>query len=284
MAQCVFAAIFFVLCKLAFNRGVDPLNFSWQVLLAAGGLMLLAQLFFDPRKLWDFTPRNFGLLILAAFFGGGMAYAFRFLGIRYSSAVNCSFIGQSSVVFTALLAHFLLKEKLGWQKGTLIMLLLGGCYLVATGGQRLIPRFGDWFFFGSALAFSLAVVAAKLGLESIPALVFTAWRSLLGGLFLGGYLAGIGKLSLQIDWAWVLPVGAVVGLAILTINLALPLTSASYCTMMSAFIPFFTILLAYPLLGEKLNWVQMAGGVIIIASGWLCHCNQSEFADSAPVP
>jgi len=271
LLQCLLAAVFFVLSKLAFNRGVEPLNFSAQVLLAAGVFMLGIQVVKQPQGLFRFSLRGWIFLLLAAFFGGGLAYAFRFLGIKYSSAVNCGFLGQSSVVFTALLAHFLLKEKLGWRKAGLIVLLLLGCYLVATSGQLMIPHPGDWFLLGAAIAFSLGVIAAKLGLQEIPALVFSGYRALLGGVFLLVYLRIIGVFTPQVAWVWVLPVGIVVALAILTINIALHYTSASYVTMMSAFIPVFTVLLAYPFLGERLDLPQVAGGILILVSGWLCH-------------
>ena len=268
-------AAFAVGSKLAFNQGVEPLNFSAQILLIAGLMLFVLLGAKRPQSLWAFTPQSFWVIFLAAFFGSGCYYAFSFLGLKYSTAVNFGFLSQTCVVFTAVLAYFLLKEQLTPYKWGLIALLLLGCYLVSTGGIRLAPQMGDWLIVLGALSFSLGVIAAKFGMRNIPPLFFSAWRAFLGGFLLLIYLLVTGSLNPHIAWGWALLVGFFVALAILGVNKTLELASASYVVMMSNLIPVFTLILAFLILGEKMNLIQMAGGAVILVSSLLCHWREA---------
>jgi len=275
LLQGVLTAAFTVGSKMAFNQGVDPLNFSAQILIVAGLILLLILGFQRPGELFKFNPGSLTTIFLAAFFGSGCFYALSFVGIKYSSAVNFGFLSQTCVVFTALLAYFLLKEKLTFYKLGLVLMLLLGCYLVSTGGSLMVPKIGDWLIVLGALAFSLGVIAAKFGMRDVPPLFFSGYRALLGGLFLLAYLVVSGGFRPQIAWGWVLLVGGFVAFAILGINKTLELASASYVVMMSNLIPVFTVILAFLVLGEKMTAPQIIGGAVILASSILCQWREA---------
>lgn len=260
-----------LLMKYAFDLGIEPLNFSYQILLASTIYLLVYALIKEPKALLSVDKKSMLFIILIGIIGGAFAYGLSFLGLQQSTAINYSFLSQTTVFFTPILAFFFLKEHLKPHKTALIFLLPFGAYLVSTNGKLIIPKTGDVYILLGAIAVSASVVLTKIALRKVPTLTFSMYRALFGGLSLLLFLVLIGKANFEFNWYWIAVVGFVIAAGIYAMNKALEYGSASYMQMMYMSVPVVTAIFAYFILDETMTLVQIIGGVIIIGSGILVH-------------
>jgi drug/metabolite transporter (DMT)-like permease len=269
--QVILTTVMILLIKYVLELGVEPLNFSYQILLASVVYLLIYALFKEPKKLVSVDKKSLIVIVLIGIMAGAIAYGFAFLGLQKSTAINYSFLIQSTVFFTPVLAFFILKEHLKPFKLVLIFVLLFGVYLVSTNGELILPKTGDLYLILGALAASSGTILTKISLRKVSTLTFSMYRALFGGLSLLLFLLLIGKVSLEFNWHWIAIVGLVVAVGIYAMNKALEYGSASYMQMMSMSVPVITVIFAYTFLGESMTFIQMIGGAIIIASGVFVH-------------
>ena len=184
LTQIVFTSGTFLTVKYLLNAGVDPLNFSYQILIAAALLLLAYGLYNEPNQIFHLSIRTISVMALIGVIGSGLVYGLGGLGLKYSTVTNYSFLSQTAVFFITMLAFFFLKENLKPMKVALLCLLLLGVYLIATKGNLIVPAKGDLFVLIAALAYAIASVLAKIALRNVPTLTFTAYRLFFGGVSL----------------------------------------------------------------------------------------------------
>ena len=267
LTQIVFTSGMFLTVKYLLNAGVDPLNFSYQILIAAALLLLAYGLYNEPNQIFHLSIRTISVMALIGVIGSGLVYGLGGLGLKYSTVTNYSFLSQTAVFFITMLAFFFLKENLKPMKVALLCLLLLGVYLIATKGNLIVPAKGDLFVLIAALAYAIASVLAKIALRNVPTLTFTAYRLFFGGVSLILFLLLIGRFSVDINWLWTLGVGAMISISTLAIHKVLVYATASYMSMMATMISVLTAITAWALLGETMNTAQVIGGGFIVLAG-----------------
>jgi len=182
--QIILTAIMILLMKYVFDLRIEPLNFSYQILLASVIYLLVYVLIKEPKALVSVDKNSLLIVVLTGIVGGAFAYGLSFSGLQQSTAINYSFLSQTTVFFTPILAFFFLKEHLKPHKTALIFLLPFGAYLVSTNGQLIIPQTGDLYILLGAIAVSVSVILTKIALRKVPTLTFSIYRALFGGLSL----------------------------------------------------------------------------------------------------
>lgn len=271
LTQIVFTAGMFLTVKYLLNAGVDPLNFSYQILIAAALILLAYGLYKEANQIFHLPIRTISMMALIGVIGSGLVYALGGLGLKYSTVTNYSFLTQTGVFFTAVLASFFLKENLKPMKVALLGMLLVGVDLITTNGNLIVPAKGDLFVLLAALAYAIASVLAKITLRNVPPITFTAYRLLFGGVSLILFLVLIGRFSADINWLWTLGVGAMIAVSTLAIHKVLLYATASYMSMMATMISVLTAITAWAFLGEIMNTAQVVGGGFIILAGILMN-------------
>ncbi|MFC1615712.1 DMT family transporter [Patescibacteria group bacterium] len=269
--QIVLTASMILLIKYVIDKGGDPLNFSYQILLASVVYLFLYALIKEPKALVKVDTKSLIIIVLAGITGGAITYGLGFLGLQKSTAINYSFLIQTTVFFTPVFAFFFLKEHLKPFKMVLIFTLLIGVYLVSTNGELILPKTGDLYILFSTIAISTSVILTKIALRKVSTLTFSMYRALFGGLSLLLFLLIIDKINLEFYWFWIAIVGLVIAVGIYAMNKTLEYGTASYMQMMNMSVPVITAIFAYIVLGESMTLIQMIGGVIIIASGVFVH-------------
>jgi len=269
--QIILTACMILLIKHVLDLGVEPLNFSYQILLTSVVYLLIYALIKEPKALASVDKKSLIIIVLAGITGGAIAYGLGFLGLQKSTAINYSFLIQTTVFFTPVLAFFFLKEHLKPFKIVLIFILIFGAYLVSTNGELILPKTGDLYILFGTMAVSSSVILTKISLRKVPTLTFSMYRALFGGLSLLLFLLLIGKVNLAFNWYWIAIVGLVIAAGIYAMNKALEYGSASYMQMMSMSVPVITAIFAYIFLGESMTLIQVIGGVTIIVSGVFVH-------------
>lgn len=267
LTQIVFTTGMILTVKFLLNAGVDPLNFSYQILIVAALILLAYGLYNEPNQIFHLPIRTISRMALIGVIGSGLVYALGGLGLKYSTVTNYSFLTQTAVFLTAMLAFFFLKENLKPMKVALLGMLLAGVYLITTKGNLIVPAKGDLFVLLAALAYAIASVLAKITLRNVLPITLTTYRLLFGGVSLILFLILMGRFSVDINWLWTLGVGALIAVSTLAIHKVLVYATASYMSMMATMISVFTAIAAWAFLGETMNTAQVVGGGFIILAG-----------------
>jgi drug/metabolite transporter (DMT)-like permease len=155
-------------------------------------------------------PRGVGQwagLAGVAVFGGAVAFALFFEGLARASSTQAAFIHKSLVIWVAILAVGLLRERFRPAHAVAIALLVIGQILLAGGFTDLGFGAGEVMIFGATLLWSIEIVVAKRLLSDVSSLTVGVARMaggaavLLAYGFASGGLAAIGAVSMsQIGW------------------------------------------------------------------------------------
>ena len=188
--------------------------------------------------------------------------------IKYSTAINYSFLIRSVLLFTVLFAFIFLNEKLTRKKIVLVILTLVGAYLLTTKGQLIALSLGDGLTLLEAafIAFGNNVLG-KLSTKNMSANIASA-----GSFFVSVLPVAIIAL---INNAVVLPKYPFLLLGITVFSILITITrfrayrhaSASYVTMVFSFTPVFVTLIAYIFLREVITPIQIVGGGLMVLAG-----------------
>jgi len=221
--------------------------------------------------------------------------------VALNGAAIATVLAYCSVAFTALLGWMFLKERLDWGKLLAIALSLGGCVLVSgalnpeswqinpagilagvlsglcyaayslmgrAASQRALNPWTTVFYTFSFAAIFLLFFNALSG--ALPPTTVTHSTDL---FWLGNAIAGWGVLFLLAAG----PTVAGFGLY----NISLGYLPSSVANLIVTSEPVFTAVTAYFLLGERLNGVQIGGGVMILAGVVFLRIYEGRRADRA---
>jgi drug/metabolite transporter (DMT)-like permease len=207
------------------------------------------------------------------------------LSVSLNGAAIATVLVYCSAGFTALLGWWFLKESLNWVKVLAIILSLGGCVLVAGALDPQVWRFNLVSILTgiiSGLAYAIYTLmgrsASERGLNPWTTLLYTfAFATIF--LFLINLLPVErlpGKATVPSDFFWL--GSALSGWLILYLlaagptlagfglyNVSLGYLPSSVVNLIVTLEPVFTAVIAFFLLGEYLNSVQISGSLLIMA-------------------
>lgn len=206
------------------------------------------------------------------------------LSVALNGAAIATVLAYCSAGFTALLGWWFLKEKLGWVKIGAVLLSLGGCVLVSGALDASLRQANLAGILTGVLSGLLYAVyslmgrsAAQRGLDPWTTLFYTfafdALFLLIFNLISGGLIPGAAARVTDLLWlgdAWagwgvlfLLAAGPTV-MGFWLYNTSLSLLPSSVANLIVTTEPVFTTLIAYFFLGERMNGVQIGGGLLIL--------------------
>ncbi|MFT4469403.1 DMT family transporter [Arthrobacter sulfonylureivorans] len=195
--------------------------------------------------------------------------------LQFTSATNVSVLEASIPAVTVLLGFWLLRERLRPLQWAGVLLSLCGAVWVVTNGQllRLTEmswNAGDAIMAIGALSWAVYSIAVRRYLPLFPAhgtvLVMTGLSVLfmLPLLLAEWAVVGIPPISGG-QWSGLLYLGIFPSvIALLLYNRAVATLGASQASVFLNFVPVFTMLGAYVLLGEAISLMQILGAVAVI--------------------
>ena len=253
----------------------------WRDLFLSGALFLTFGLFKRDLYRISHTDRWFLLayaLVLAVF---NSLWTF---SVALNGAAVSTVLAYSSAAYTAVLGYWLLSESLGLVKIGVVLLSLTGCILVSGAYDPSTWQVNGLGIIVGLLT-GLAFASYSLMGRTAAKRYINPWTAMLYGfggatvfILIFNWLASFtnsSQASQNLFWlgnAWagwliliVLAIGPTLGgFGLYTVSLAyLP---ASVANLIATLEPVLTAILAYFLLGEQLNGIQLAGSALIIAS------------------
>ncbi|MBN1934817.1 MAG: DMT family transporter [Anaerolineae bacterium] len=205
------------------------------------------------------------------------------LSVALNGAAIATVLVYCSAAFTALLGWWLLKERLDWVKLVAVALSLGGCVLVSGVSGPTFRHTDPTGALSGILvgAFSgLSYAAYSLMGRSASQRGLNPWTTLLytfgfASLFLLSFNLLPGSSTRPTDLFWL--GRAIDGWCVLFLlaagptvagfglyNVSLSYLPSSVANLIATSEPAFTAVIAYFLLGERLNGPQIGGGLLIL--------------------
>ena len=231
------------------------------LLLLAPAAQVRASVPSIARKHW---PALLGVAVI----GGSVPFVLFFDGLKDSTATQAAFLQKTLIIWVALLAVPLLKERFGWPHALAISCLLGGqAWLAGTLGHVAFGK-GEAMILAATLLWSAEIVFVRYLLRSIPPAVVAAARMAVGVTLLLGWLAITGKLGdltglSGLQWRWVLLTGVLLSAYVATWFAALARAQAIDVTAVLVFGALVTAILSGAVDGAAIG----AGGTVLIAVG-----------------
>ena len=236
----------------------------------AGVLLFVILLTVGPRgrELSQVTRRYWPALLAVAVIGGSVPFVLFFDGLKDSTATQAAFLQKTLIVWVALLAVPLLKERFGWLHAVAIGCLLGGqAWLAGKLGHVAFGK-GEAMVLAATLLWSVEIVFVKYLLRSIPSSVVAAARMTVGAVLLVGWLAVTGKLGDLAglsagQWRWALLTGLLLTAYVATWFGALARAQAIDVTAVLVFGALVTAVLSGVIDGAAIG----VGGTVLVALG-----------------
>jgi drug/metabolite transporter (DMT)-like permease len=233
-------------------------------------LVLLALPVVRTRRRSERRPTRRQLLGVAALaaIGGSIPFVLFFEGLSRATATQAAFIHKTLVIWVALLAVPLLRERLGPAHVLAIALVVGGQAWLAGGPGTVAFGSGEAMILGATLLWAVEVIVVKRLVTDLEPPLLAAGRMALGAALLVGWLALSGRAadlaSLGADqWGWALLTGLLLTAYVATWYEALARAQAVDVTAVLVFGAVVTALLAGAADGVPLD----AFGLALVTAG-----------------
>lgn len=261
----------FTVTRYAVTHGFQPLAYS--ALRFSAAATIVSAITYRLEHSLRFERRHAALLIGAAFVGIYLNSIGFMYSIDLTNASTVALIFGSLPILTAIFAFVLGVERLHRRFWVAAAISFAGVALVAAGSGHGVS--GN--LLGDLLALLAAATWGFYAVAIVPLLRhYSVWRISAGGLVVGAIPLVLTALPQLWDQSWDLGalvwaafVFAVLGPLVLTNFLwftAIDRVGPSRATLVTNLQPFLAALFAVALLGEKLTWLQVAGGLAIGAA------------------
>jgi len=271
LAAVIFWGFSFIATKVALKE-VHPFTLL-ALRYAMGALLLLfVQLGREKGFLKVFSPRDWIYIFILATVGVSGLGLLQAYGLLFTTAINTGWIIAINPILITLFAKFFLGEAITLRKILGILLGFCGIFLIISKGVfsislfRMASTYGDFLVFASALAWCGFTVGGKGFISRFPPLATVTTIMISGCLtilplsLLRGDWNNLIHLSLS-AWTGIIFLGVFCsGLGYLFWYSALEKRDSGVVGMYLYLEPFATLIGAYLLLGEEIQWITLMGG------------------------
>jgi drug/metabolite transporter (DMT)-like permease len=220
------------------------------------------------------TRREWLGLLAVACVGGSVPFVLFFEGLSRATATQAAFIHKTLVVWVAVLAVVLLKERIGWPHIAAIVLVVAGQAWLLSGGIGAVDfGAGEVMILAATLLWAVEVIIAKVLLGTLDTRTLAAGRMGLGTIVLIGWLAVTGRVDELLglgseQWVWAIVTGLLLTAYVATWYAALARAQAVDVTAVLVFGAVVTAVIARIADGVALDPVGVAlitAGAVLIA-------------------
>jgi drug/metabolite transporter (DMT)-like permease len=248
---------------------------------AVAGLVLLALVLPLARRPGDRPPPvargHWPALIGIAVIGGSVPFVLFFEGLARAEATQAAFIQKTLVVWVALFAVPLRRERLGIAHVAAIVFVIAGQAVLAGDAGTVVFGTGEAMILAATLLWGVEVLLAKALLDSTAVRVLAVARMGLGTLLLVAWLLVSGRADDLVhltttQWSWALLTGLLLSAYVATWYGALALAQCVDVTAVLVFGAVVTAVLADATEGVAFDALGVAlvcvGVTLAAVAGW----------------
>jgi drug/metabolite transporter (DMT)-like permease len=224
-------------------------------------------------KLLAFTRRDWRVLWLLGFSGGGLHLSLQWLGLHYTTATSATLYLSTAPVFILLLAAPLLGERIAARQWLGVGISFAGVVVIGMQGRLLQPTFnvGDLCALASMAMWGSYTVFLRMRQDTLDTVEYLAMVCLLGLVFMAPWVLAEYLIGMQLRLTLA---GSVAVLYSAIGSLLLAYAGWSYVVRrMGAsragatmhLMPAIAVGLAALFLGERPYWYHFAGVALILA-------------------
>jgi drug/metabolite transporter (DMT)-like permease len=193
------------------GRGRSALRLVAAVVLAAVGALVAQPRRVDRPRL---RPRQVIGLAAVAATGGSIGFVLFFEGLARASSTQAAFLHKTLVIWVALLAVALLRERLRLLHVVAIAVLVAGQAVLSGGVAGLRFGVGEWLVLAATLVWSGETVLASWLLRAVPVRYVAVTRMAGGVVLLTAWLAVTGRWPALVGlggegWLWATVTGVI---------------------------------------------------------------------------
>ena len=208
--------------------------------------------------------------VVIAVIGGSVPFVLFFEGLARAEATQAAFIQKTLVIWVALLAVPLRRERLGVAHIGAIGFVIAGQAALAGDAGAIVFGTGEAMILAATLLWAAEVLLAKRLLDETEVRVLAVARMGLGTLILLAWVAASGRLGELVhlgaeQWSWALLTGLLLGGYVATWYGALARAQAVDVTAVLVFGAVITALLARTFDGATFD----VTGVVLVTMGAL---------------
>jgi len=252
-----------------------------RLLISSLFLLSVGYLF---KKLKPIAKQDRNKLLLLSFFQPFLYFIGETIGLKYVSSTTASVLIATIPLFTPVAAYYFLKEKLSMLNLLGILISVIGVILVLFNDKFELSASTQGILLMSlavfsAVAYSILTVdlASKYNVFNL-----ITYQNIIGLVyFLPIFLYFDYEHFTQVEFSWTIA-KPLFSLAIFASSLAFMLfiygiqvLGIIKANTISNIIPVFTAVFAWYLLGEKLNWVNIMGILIVLSGLSLSQLNKA---------
>ncbi len=223
------------------------------------------------------TRRGLGIFVVYGMIGIGAFYWLYAQAIIQTTVTMAVVLLYTAPAFVALIAWRVWGEALDARKLGALALAFGGCALVARAydpAQLSLNVVGIAFGLGAGLTYALFTIFSKAIVKQYSPWTALTYQLLFGALFLALFQTGDAFAPLiQHPQTWLYLLALVFGPtlgAIWFFTAGLRSVPASNASILATIEPVLASVLAFVILGERLEWLQLLGGGMVIGGAvWL---------------
>jgi drug/metabolite transporter (DMT)-like permease len=268
-------------------QGMPNLTAASSRFILASSIFLLLLLYQGPLP--RLNRKQMMVTATMGFFGVFIANMFFFAALEKVPAGKTALIVSLSPILITLVVAFLLKDRIGMQRWTGIVLALLGVSLVITEGRlnelgyyvRNLFNTGEGFMLLSVCGWVVYTVLSRFALKGLTPLAATTYAALFGTLFL--LVAALTEIpQWNAEMMNASTVGALVYLA--AIGTAIPFLwyiegiraiGTTGTVIYSNLVPVFGVILSFLILSEPISLPMILGGLVVIAGVTLTNRSRS---------
>jgi drug/metabolite transporter (DMT)-like permease len=143
------------------------------------------------RKIRSFENRDWKVLLVLGFSGGGLHLALQWLGLHYTTATSAVLYLSTAPIFILLLARPLLGEAIGWRQWTGVLVSFLGVAIIGSQGriQKIDFNAGDLMVLASMAMWGAYTVFLRMRRDPLDTPEYLVALCALGLAFMAPWVA-----------------------------------------------------------------------------------------------
>ncbi len=274
-----------IFAVLIYRYNIDPI-----VLVTARGIIassvLLAVLSLTDRAALHIDSKDIPFFIMFGIVGVTLNYISYFEAIARTSATTAVILLYTAPIFVTVAASILFKERFTLSKSLALAVTLAGCFLVAGGynpEQLVTNPMGIAAGIVAAITYGSYTILSKYSLTKYSSSTTVLYALIFGTLFLALISAPrFNQLRDLPSLAWGLIAALALGPTLVAYALyvkALSHIEAGHASIVCMAEPAATAVLAYVILRERMEALQVLGAVAVIAGVLILQLRPKAFTE-----